>query len=221
MSDSDDEDFSLPAGMKPVPRATPTLVSERGARPLAPPAVEQSEPPPGLITPLPRPEPPPAMQPPPPPPMNRDGVVVDQAASGACHLCSKPSGEKMLKVSYRATPLIAVRIAICLSCLRNLVLDELDRHRKLADDARRAEDEAEGGKYGFGKRELRELALQGFGRPVAQKMSPEFISAAIDLAGRLRRDWYLGYASSLSHETLQALQALLEALGTRLESGAR
>ena len=33
MSDSDDEDLSLPAGMKPVPRATPTLVSERGARP--------------------------------------------------------------------------------------------------------------------------------------------------------------------------------------------
>ena len=33
MRDSDDEDLSLPAGMKPVPRATPTLVSERGAGP--------------------------------------------------------------------------------------------------------------------------------------------------------------------------------------------
>ena len=31
MSDSDDEDFSLPAGMRPMPRATPTLVSERRA----------------------------------------------------------------------------------------------------------------------------------------------------------------------------------------------
>ena len=29
MSDFDDEDLSFPANMKPVPRATPTLVSER------------------------------------------------------------------------------------------------------------------------------------------------------------------------------------------------
>jgi hypothetical protein len=198
------------------------MSSERGARPIASPPPEEpvrEEPP--LITPLPRREPPPARQTPPPPPMNRDGVIVDQASGGTCHFCGKPSSEKMLNVSYRATPLIGVRIAICVSCSRNLALDELDRLRKLAEDARRAEDEAEGREYGFGKRELRELALQGYGRPVARKMSPEFISAAIDLAGRLRRDWHLGCASSLSHETLQALQALLEALGTGLESGAR
>ena len=41
MSDSDDEDFSLPANMRPMPGATPTLASERGARPIEPPKPER------------------------------------------------------------------------------------------------------------------------------------------------------------------------------------
>ena len=42
MSDSDDEDYSLPAGMRPVSPPKPTLVSERGARAPDPPKSESS-----------------------------------------------------------------------------------------------------------------------------------------------------------------------------------
>ena len=45
MSDSDDADFSLPANMKPVARATPTLASDRGARMPDPPKPDRSLPP--------------------------------------------------------------------------------------------------------------------------------------------------------------------------------
>jgi hypothetical protein len=216
MSDSDEPDPPPIVVKFPSPQTLPPHpMSERGARPLAPPPAEQSEPPPGLITPLPRPEPPPAMQTPPPPPMNRDGVVVDHATSGECHLCGKPSGEKMLLVSYRATPLIGVRVAICLHCMRDLALTELDRRRKHTENARRAEYEAEDRKYGFGKRERRELELSGFFSPRSQKVSREFIDAAVRLAGLLRNDWY-GGGARLSLKTERALADLLEALGKPL-----
>ena len=171
--------------------------------------------PPGLITPLPRPEPPPAMQTPPPLPMNRDSVVVDQTASGECHLCGKPSDEKMLLVAYRATPLIGVRISICQGCLRDLALNELGRRRKHTENARRAEYEAEDHKYGFGRRERRELELLGLFSPRSQKMSAEFIDAAVRLAGLLRNDWY-GGGARLSLKTERALADLLAELGTPL-----
>jgi hypothetical protein len=202
----------------PKPQPPPfDAMKERGARP---PVLPPPEPPPasdtGLrLTPLQPPEPGPAMPLPPRPPQNRAGVGVDQVAAGTCHLCDQPSGEKMLLVTYQATPLIGVRIAICLSCLRALVLNELDKRRKHAENARKAEYEAEDRKYGFSKRERRALELQGWFSSSPRKVSAEFIDAAVVLAGQLRNDWYSGRTRGLSHLTLQALGELLEACGAR------
>jgi hypothetical protein len=49
--------------------------------------------------------------------MNRDAVLLDQAAGGDCHLCGRRSGEKPLLLSYKFSPLIHVRIAVCLSAM--------------------------------------------------------------------------------------------------------
>ena len=96
MSDSDRPDPPPIVVKFPSPQTLPPHpMSERGARPLAPPPAEQSETRRrSLITPLPRPEPPPAMQTPPPPPMNRDGVVVDHATSGECHFVRQAVGRE-------------------------------------------------------------------------------------------------------------------------------
>ena len=137
--DAMSERGSMPVEGPPEPSALDLAeaMSERGARPVTPPPAVA-----GLFTPLPRPEPPPPMPTPVPPPMNRQAVrIIDQAAGGDCHLCGKPSGEKPLLIGYKFSPLINVRISVCLSCLRDLVLSELDRRRKHTERARAAADE--------------------------------------------------------------------------------
>jgi hypothetical protein len=164
-------------------------------------------------------------QPPPPRPQNLDIVVVD-VASGPdhkCRLCGKSVEPSSVQLSYQYSPLIHVKVAFCIRCTSETLLGEAERRFKPLRDAWAAADHAEGLQHGFTRAEMAAMALQGFGglAPKPRRMSGEFISAAISLAGKLRRDWGSGAAWGLPHDTLKALEALLEALGEQIGGSRR